>query len=226
MATIIRPTHAEVVAYQPLPRYTPAMILYVDTAISGQFLHRQGKTGPAIPDNVQPYLVRLAWMLEGGSEGQVVRQASHLLRLPEGVRMDQRAEATTGLFNQVLAERGMQPINVLKEFLEVLDEASRICAHNWQHHRHVLECSLRRINQAVPSWPPHSCVMTEATDLVKAPARQPSKNGWKWPSFDECWLHFYPDRKWQPTMNPVADGFSRVDVVRRLRHAVVQTQDA
>ena len=192
------------------------MILYVDTAISGPWQYRQGKAAPPIPDEQQPHLVRLAWVLEG-PDSRAVREACHLVRLPDGAEMDNKTAFATGIFNQLLVERAMRPRNVLAEFADVLNESSRIIAHNWQHQRHVIECSFRREGMTVPDWPPHACAMQEVTNLVQIPRKAPG-GGYKWPSFDEAFEHFF-GRRWQPTMHPNADGLGRVQAVRTFHHA-------
>lgn len=194
------------------------MILYVDTASSGKWEYRRGKGAPPIPDDRQPHLVRLSWLLEDES-GRARCHSSRLVEMPDGFQMEQIAAAKTGIFDQILIERGGSVRYAMGKFLLALDEADKIVAFNWQHARMVLETSLRRCGQAVPRWPESDCAMVKAARITQIPHLH--SGGWKWPTFEQAYESLHGGRKWQASTQLEADGLARIDVIRQIYHAVM-----
>lgn len=183
--------------------------LYIDTATSDRWKFPRGSVKPE--DEDQPHIVRLAWLLEA-PDGSTVRDASHLIRLPQGQRMAGEAAHHLGIYDHNLQERGMDMFGVLSEFAEALGEAQLVVAHSWAFHRQVLERSFRFVGMPAREWPAHVCTMISSTNIVQVPKMQPG-GGWKWPAFDETCERFL-GRRIMLSLDPVADGIERVRAVR------------
>lgn len=196
-------------------------ILYVDTATSDKW--RYPIKGEPQPDEQQPHMVRLAWLLTE-DDGRTVRETCHLIRLPLGERMASEAAFYAGVFDHQLDERGMKMFGVLTEYAEALGEVrpvevenggGLIVAHNWHHHRQVLERSLRYVGMPARTWPESLCAMIKATKIVGIEKKQPG-GGFKWPTFDECHERMMGQR-YMPSSDPIADGIARVRAVRTFK---------
>lgn len=184
--------------------------LYVDTATSDRWRFPRG--GKPAPDEEQPFMVRLAWLLEA-ADGNTVRETCHLVKLPPGLRMAGEAAHHTGIYDHHLqGGRAMAAYNVLTEFAEALGEAKLIVAHSWQFHKQVLERSMRYVGMPAREWPPGVCAMIKATNIVQIPDQRPGGK-WKWPSFSQCCERFL-GHDMQVSQDPVGDGIERVRAVR------------
>lgn len=188
--------------------------LFLNTATSDRW-----KYGRDIPDTTQPHLIRLAWLLEA-DDGSTIREACHLIRLPEGVAIAGETQHITGIYQHHVEARGMRLFEVLSEFAYALGEADLVVAHAWTGEKQVLERSLRYVDMPARVWPPSLDVMFKAADLVQVPAMQPGRR-WKWPSYDECCVKFL-GASYRPTADPVGDGITRVRNVRTFYQNIVQ----
>lgn len=180
--------------------------IFIDSATSDRWTY-----GRDIPDTIQPHMVRLAWVLEA-DDGSTVRDASHLIRMPQGVQMASEAQHYTGIYQHTIEARGMKMFDVLTEFADALGEANLIVAHGWSGQKQVLERSLRFVGMPAREWPDSVDAMIKSTNLVKIPSMRPG-GAFKWPSFDECCVRFI-GASYSPSMDPVADGITRVNNVR------------
>jgi len=197
------------------------MNLYIDTATSSWWQFPRG--GKPADDSLQPYLVRLAWLLEN-PDGTTVREVSHLIKLPLGERMAHEAAHHLGIYDHNLQERGMAMFSVLTEFGDALGEAKVVVAHSWAFHRQVLERSFRHVGMPARVWPTNICTMIRSTDIVCIPKQQRG-GGNKWPSMDETCDRFL-GRRLMPSMDPVADGIERVRAVRVFLSNIRRHQEA
>lgn len=188
--------------------------LYLDTATSDRW-----KYGKDIPDTTQPHIVRLAWLLETDA-GATIRDASHLIRMPQGLQMAGETQHVTGIYQHAVDARGLKLFEVLTEFADALGEASLVVAFSLSGHKQVLERSFRYVGMPDRIWPPSLDAMIKATDIVKVPAMQPGRR-WKWPSFDEACEKLLGG-PYSPTMDPVADGITRVRNVRTIYMNIVR----
>lgn len=179
--------------------------IFIDTATSDRWTY-----GRDIPDTVQPHLVRLSWVLEA-DDNSTIRDASHLIRLPQGEKMASEAQHYTGIYQHTIESRGMKMFDVLTEFADALGEADLIVAHGWSGQKQVLERSLRYVGMPAREWPLSVDVMIKATNIVRIPAE--GKAGFKWPDYNQCCVRFI-GASYIPTMDPVADGLTRVNNVR------------
>lgn len=194
------------------------MNLYIDTATTDRWKFPHG--GEPQPDDDQPFMVRLAWLLEG-DDGHTVREGCHLIKLPEGQNIVGEAAHWTGIYDHQVQARGRDLFAVLSEFAEALGEVQlgeikrgtgMVVGHSWEFHKQVLERSFRLVGMPARTWPPSLCTMIKSTNIVQIP-KQRGKGGYKWPSFDEASERMVGEI-YAPSMDPVADGIKRVRSVR------------
>ena len=192
-------------------------IIYVSTETSSVWNYAKDA-----PDETQPYLVRLSWLLDN-PDGTTRRQGGGLVRMPVGERMPGPAAYATGIFDHNLATRGMKPLDMLAEFCEPLAEADLIVAHNWQTARKAIECSLRRAGMQAVVWPDVFDTHVQAKPILKIPLKRP-EGGYRFPTNNETWQHFF-GRTSQVSVDPVVDGFVKVRDIRAIFYAIKTLAD-
>jgi hypothetical protein len=208
------------------------MRLFLDTALNDTWNYPI--RGEPQPDAIQPHMVRLAWSLEG-DEGPVA-YASHLIKLPLGIRMMRGASEHTGIFDRDLEDYGVSQYSALSEFCEALSRASLIICHNWTHHRLVLERELRKPDEhgnarmweitswgietvGMPAiWPSVVCTQIALTPVLKIERKAPG-GGYLWPSFTAASSHLLGVAP-PITFNPKNDGIDRLVHLRAFFAAI------
>lgn len=77
---------------------------------------------------------------------------------------------------------------IADEIQSVIDKCSGVTAYNRKFDFDFLEDRGIIIDNGI------ACPMLLATDVVKAPHKQAwKKKGYKWPTVEESWAHFFPD---------------------------------
>jgi DNA polymerase-3 subunit epsilon len=64
-----------------------------------------------------------------------------------------------------------------------------------------------------PEWP---CPMHVATPIVRAPHKVKGRRGWKWPSVEEAWAHFFPDHPYVEAHRGLDDALHEAQIVYEL----------
>jgi hypothetical protein len=199
-------------------------VLFVDTAISGEWTYHNPP-----PDSAQPDMVRLAWALD--EDGQTIKQACNLVKLPPDRPMETTASQFTGITAAHLSEFGRTHRSVMQAFCLALSDAELIVAFGWQHHQQVLAKELRRPDEngdsycfevtapgggvktvGVPViWPDALCMMKELKDILQIPNK--GRAGFKLPSFNEASAlilgHTMPSSR-----DPIINGDIRIAKIR------------
>ena len=151
--------------------------LVFDTETTGMVNHKT-------PDHtVQPYPVQLACILV---ENDKVMNMANVIINPE-VPVESAAAAIHGITQKVITAVGLPMKAATGLFLNFLNRADRIVAHNIDFDLIITEAMLYRtladydMNKfrAVP----RVCTMQSTTDICKLPG----KFGYKWPKLDEAY---------------------------------------
>jgi len=151
--------------------------LIFDTETTGLCNHKS-------PDHtVQPYPVQLACILV--QDNKVMSMASVIIN--PGVPVESAAAAIHGITQEVIDQIGMPLKAATGLFLNFLNRADRIVAHNIDFDLIITEAMLYRTLadydmdkfRAVP----RVCTMQSTTDICKLPG----KFGYKWPKLDEAY---------------------------------------
>lgn len=151
--------------------------LIFDTETTGMVNHKT-------PDHtVQPHPVQLACILV--QDSKIMSMASIIIN--PGVPVESAAAAIHGITQEVIEEIGMPLKAATGLFLNFLNRADRIVAHNIDFDLIITEAMLYRTLadydmdkfRAVP----RVCTMQSTTDICKIPG----KFGYKWPKLDEAY---------------------------------------
>ena len=151
--------------------------LIFDTETTGLVNHKN-------PDpTVQPYPVQLACILVQGDK--IMNMASIIIN--PGVPTESAAAAIHGITQEVIEAVGLPMKAATGLFLNFLNRADRIIAHNADFDIIVTEAMLYRTLadydmdkfRAIP----RVCTMHSTTDIC----RLPGKFGFKWPKLDEAY---------------------------------------
>lgn len=192
--------------------------LYVDTAISDRWVFQPADT----PDEQQPHLTRLAWLLEEADGASINRTACHLVRLPPNALLSPDHAHEVGIFGHHLQQSGRSLSGVLTEFAEALGEADLIVGFNLSLQRKVLERSFRYLGWPARPWPQQVCAMISATPIVQVP-RKDRRGGYQWPSFAATCERF--GIRLPPPARPEDDGNHRLHAVRLFYSNIRRYQD-
>ena len=60
------------------------------------------------------------------------------------------------------------------------------------------------------------CPMILSTNIVKAPHKNPRYSGYKWPSVEEAWAHFFPDIEYDEKHRGADDAFHEAQIIYAL----------
>ena len=194
--------------------FAPKGTLYLDTAINAAW--------PIVEtaDTELPYMVRLAWGLEAPS-GELVRYASHLIRMPHGASMDGATASSVLIFDGMLAARGMPLGDVLVEFVEALADAGTIVAHNWRRQEKVLDRSLRYVGMTADRWRRKRAVCTMRAGAALVGISSPGILEPKWPTFQEMTAYTLGGAP-PADADPHKEGTKRVETLRVFHNLLVR----
>ncbi len=161
-----------------------------------------GLTKPNFPDThpKQPMPVQLGFKLD--SDDMLERSAANILIQTNTCQtvdqwiVDPRAAAVTGIDNEVADAYGVHLASAMDMFLDTLDRADTVVAHNIAFDQVVIRramqvyCDETGQDYVDPfAGKTMICTMMTAQNIVKA---LPKRNGeWKWPKLVECTKHFF-----------------------------------
>ena len=182
--------------------FGPKARLYLDTALNAPW--------PVVetPDTELPHMTRLAWALED-RDGELVRYASHLIRLPHGVSMDGATASSVLIFDGMLEARGMPLGDVLVEFVEALADAGTIVAHNWRRQQQVLDRSMCHAAMPAVRWKAKRfhCTREAGAELI---------GNHRPPTFDEI-ASYTLGKPSAVHPDPLREGDRRIAILREFR---------
>lgn len=143
-----------------------------------------GKANHKVPDpTVQPYPVQLACALIHNDK--VVNLASVIVN--PGVPIEEEASGVHGIDDETAKTFGLSLQAASGLFLNFLNKADRIVAHNVDFDIIVAEAMIYRVNADFNMdkfrEKPRVCTMISATDICKIPG----KYGYKWPKLEEAY---------------------------------------
>lgn len=151
--------------------------LIFDTETTGMVNHKT-------PDHtVQPYPVQLACILV--EDRKVLSMASIIIN--PGVPVESAAAAIHGITQEVIEAIGMPLKAATGLFINFLNRADRVVAHNLDFDLIVTEAMIYRTltDYDIDKYRsvPRVCTMQSTTDICKLPG----KFGYKWPKLDEAY---------------------------------------
>ena len=186
--------------------------LIFDTETTGMVNHKT-------PDHtVQPHPVQLACILV--QDTKILSMASIIIN--PGVPVESAAAAIHGITQEVIEEVGMPLKAATGLFLNFLNRADRIVAHNIDFDLIITEAMLYRTLadydmdkfRAVP----RVCTMQSTTDIC----RIPGKFGYKWPKLDEAYRKLVDPAGFKGAHDALSDVLACWKVLRVLEDKGIQ----
>jgi len=168
-------------------KHRPPTALIFDTETTSKANFKIPSSHPT-----QPHLVQLGMILVDTSNWKRKAQLSMLVKLREGVTIDEGAESTHGISSEQCNRFGVCPDTAADIFLDLYHQSDIIVAHNLQFDSIVIEAALHRccstrekLSKYENDGKQRICTMHESTELVKLPGKY--GNNYKWPSLSETY---------------------------------------
>lgn len=168
-------------------------ILFFDTETTGLPQFKKPSSHPT-----QPHIVQLAARLVT-SQQKVIHEFSAIIKLPEGVKIDEAALDAHGITEEYAAEFGLSPVAVMQLFRRLYSMATLLVAHNTPFDVKLLKAAASRYLggdkfDAVPTY----CTMKVATPIINLPPTEKMiAAGFtkaKSPRLEECIQHFFGEK--------------------------------
>ena len=159
------------------------MLLFFDTETSGL----PGNHRAPLNDLANwPRLVQIAWLLTDVQGGR--QQAVEAIIRPDGFTIPVDAARVHGITTERAMAEGQPLHQVLQQFLETLQQADTLVAHNIAFDEKVLGAELLRcgLPNPLPDYKRH-CTMEASTALCQLPG----PCGYKWPRLEELHRHLF-----------------------------------
>ena len=144
-------------------------------------------------DPTQPDLVQLGMILVDTSNWTTEVKVSMLVKLREGVNIDEGAEATHGISKEQCNRFGVNPDTAADIFHDMYRQSDIIVAHNLQFDSLVMKAALHRCSRKKLAklmdendGRQRVCTMHESTELVKIPGKY-GNDRYKWPTLSEAY---------------------------------------
>lgn len=142
----------------------------------------------------QPMVIQLGLKLDGSNRREHAR--INLMARPQGWLMGDKAKEITGLDEEMATEFGIHFITMVEMFLDYVENADIIVAHNAGYDITVMRravfvyCEQTGQKYKDPfEGKTIICTMLAAMDIVKATPKRYGK--WKWPNLTECMRFFF-----------------------------------
>ena len=162
------------------------MILVFDAETNGLPKNYQAKMSDI--DN-WPRVIQLAWATFD-LNGELFSEDVDLVQPDGWVIPDETFWIDNG-FTQLLSEKNGNPImGILGSFIEDVEKAKVIVAHNINFDYNVLGAELLRAKLSSVNKPEKYCTMKESADLCKLPGKYGS---YKWPKLIELHQHLFDE---------------------------------
>lgn len=171
------------------------LALVFDTETTGKA--NFGKPGV---DPCQPQLVQLGCLLVDLDTGKEYA-AVDLIVFPSSWDIPQEAALIHGVTKQTASRVGVNLDTAVNTFLDLVDVADVVVAHNIAFDKLIMERAVAMVNLAkgeevVDPFAGKTmfCTMKAATPIVKKRGRKPLSNeDYKWPKLSECVKHFFAE---------------------------------
>ena len=138
----------------------------------------------------QPHILQLGCLLTDNG-GQELTTIDLLIQSP--VLCAAEATAVHGITTDMSLEYGVSPLVAAHLFLDLLNQADRIVAHNLSYDQAIMRSLFSRygLTEHLPSLKdkPGDCTMLLSTSICKIPGPR----GFKWPKLSEAYEYFFQE---------------------------------
>ena len=178
------------------------MFLFFDTETTGLPLDWRA---PLEDLDNWPRLVQLAWLLTD-ENGKKVKSTNRIIK-PEGFIIPTEAAAVHGVSTERAHEEGVLLNPALKEFIQAVDKAKLLVAHNMSFDEKIMGAELLRKKHEHKLFDrPKICTMQSSTDYCKIQSALRAENGYgyKWPKLIELHQKLF-DQEFENAHDALAD---------------------
>jgi DNA polymerase III epsilon subunit-like protein len=155
------------------------MYLFFDTETTG--LPANWKA-PVTDTNNWPRVTQLAWQVYD-QDGNLLSERCDLIKPDGWVIPDEEFFRENNMSTERCEREGVPLAEILKDFVQQVDAADYLVAHNMAFDEKVIGCEMVRMDSKFREEPKKICTMQESTDYCRM---QPFKWGkYKWPSLLE-----------------------------------------
>jgi len=184
-------------------------VLIFDTETTGMVKWKQPPEHPGQPD-----LVQLAMLLVERDDWSIKTQASFIVQLAPGVRIEPEAEATHKISAADCERYGVAPVVAVSLFNQLCMQADVIVAHNISFDQSIMLTALHRLGKKPNRMDGKALVCTKeaTTDVLKLPGKYDS---YKWPTLAEAYRH-YTGQEIEGAHDALADTQACLTVYRAL----------
>jgi DNA polymerase III subunit epsilon len=183
--------------------------LIFDTETTGMVVRDSSPEDPRQPD-----LVQLGMLLVETEDWMARARHSMLVKLPEGVTIEEGARKAHGISEEDCQKYGVPAVVAGSLFNQLCLQADLIVAHNMAFDRSIMLTALHRLGGKPDRMAGMRllCTMEESTEILKLPGRFDS---YKWPSLAEAYRHF-SQRELEGAHDALVDSEACLTVFRAL----------
>ena len=180
--------------------------IFFDSESNG--LPREPRLGVSFTSN-WPRMIQLAWIVTD-ENGNILKRQSHII-YPQGFNIVEPIAKLTRITTERAQREGVDLYSVLTEFIEDVNDAKLLIAHNIDFDMHVVGSELYRENMNYNKLmtKPTICTMQKSTNFCAIPSNG-NHAGYKWPKLEE--LH---QKLFGTTFFGAHDAMSDVEATRK-----------
>lgn len=180
--------------------------IFFDSESNG--LPREPRLGVSFTSN-WPRMIQLAWIVTD-ENGNVLKRQSHII-CPQGFNIIEPIAKLTRITTERAQREGVDLYSVLTEFMEDVNDAKLLIAHNLDFDKRVVGCELYRENMDYDSLLNKSmvCTMQKSTNFCAIPSNS-NHPGYKWPKLEELHMKLFGT-----TFSGAHDAMSDVEATRK-----------
>ena len=189
-----------------IPEQPKIKYIFFDSESNG--LPREPRLGVSFTSN-WPRMIQLAWIVTD-ENGNILKRQSHII-YPQGFNIIEPIAKLTRITTERAQREGVDLYSVLTEFMEDVNDAQLLIAHNIDFDKRVVGCELYRENMDYDSLLNKSmvCTMQKSTNFCAIPSNG-NHAGYKWPKLEE--LH---QKLFGTTFSGAHDAMSDVEATRK-----------
>ena len=159
------------------------MYLFFDTETTGL---PQNWKAPVTDLNNWPRMIQIAWILCDG-KGNRIKSDDFIIK-PENFEIPEGASAIHGISTEKAINEGVDLKKVLDKFVELIEKAEFIVAHNISFDEKILGAELlRKEVKSTFNKKRKLCTMKSSTDYCRIPGYY----GYKWPKLSELHIKLF-----------------------------------
>lgn len=159
------------------------MYLFFDTETNGK---AKDFNAPVQDLDNWPRITQLGWQLYNDNE-ELISEGSYLIK-PDGWEIpNEQFFIDNNMSTERCEEFGIPLVEAVTKFIEDLEKAEYMIAHNMQFDINVLGAELIRLNMVPKKQTKKICTMKESANFCKLPGFR----GYKWPTLTELHVKLF-----------------------------------